>query len=230
MFGGRVFSASHRGAVRAENQDSLLCRPDIDTYAVADGAGGHENGREAAECAIAAISGISPLLPAAERLPEIRRRIHAAHESLVAHGKAASTLVVLMFEGDYFVCLWVGDSRIYLLRQGELIQLSHDHSLVQEMVDAGRLTEAEARVHPSANVITRAIGGSAGSLQIAKRTGEAEPGDRFLLCSDGLTKTMDDAEIGQLLGGDGDIAARMLDTALRRRARDNVSVVVVCRD
>ena len=78
--------------------------------------------------------------------------------------------------------------------------------------------------------VTRAVGGSAGELQIAKRTGEAMPGDRFLLCSDGLNKTMADDEICQLLGGDGDVAATLLETALRRRARDNVSVVVVCRD
>ena len=230
MFGGRVFSASHPGAIRSENQDALLCRPDLDLYVVADGAGGHENGRMAAEAVIRGIDASPPTLAVAARLHDVRSRIAAAHAALQQNGSAASTVVVLMLDGRYFACLWAGDSRIYLWRGGELMQLTHDHSLVQEMVDAGTLTPAEARTHPSANVITRAVGGSAGELQIAKRTGEAMPGDRFLLCSDGLNKTMADDEICQLLGGDGDVAATLLETALRRRARDNVSVVVVCRD
>ncbi len=230
MFGGQVYSVSHRGAVRPENQDALVCRPEMDVYAVADGAGGTENGRAAADAVIANISRISPAVPVTERLGEIRRAVTAAHEALLSNSKAASTVAVLMLDGPYFVCLWVGDSRIYLCRDGELIQLTHDHSMVQEMVDAGTLTPAEARVHPKANVITRAVGGIHGELAIAKRTGESLPGDRFLLCSDGLTKTMEDDEICQLMSGPGDVAAAMLDTALRRRARDNVSVIVVCRD
>lgn len=230
MFGGRVFSATHRGAVRSENQDALLCRPEIDVYAVADGAGGHENGRAAADAVIAGIAALPPSVPPADRLAAIRNRVAVAHEHLQQAGQAASTLALLMLDGRFFVCLWVGDSRVYLRRGGVLTQLTRDHSLVQEMIDAGTLTIAAARTHPNSNVITRAVGGNAGELNLAKCTGEAEAGDRFLLCSDGLTKTMHDDEICDLLGGDGDVAATMLDTALRRRARDNVSVVVVCRD
>lgn len=230
MFGGRVFSASHRGAIRAENQDALICRPEIDVYVIADGAGGHANGRAAANSVIAGIVDIPASLPAADRLVEIRHRIGVAHEGLLQAGDGASTVAVLMLDGLYFVCLWAGDSRIYLWRQGGLIQLTRDHSLVQEMVDAGTLSAAQARIHPKANVITRAVGGGSDTLQIDKRTGQALPGDRFLLCSDGLNKTMEDDEICQLVGGDGDVAATMLETALRRGARDNVSLIVVCQD
>lgn len=230
LSGGQVFSASHPGAVRSENQDALLCRTDIDLYVVADGAGGHENGRAAADTVVAAIGHVSPALPVSDRLPAVRQHLAAAHEALLQDGRAASTVAVLMLDADFFVCLWAGDSRIYLWRAGEMLRITRDHSLVQEMVDAGTLTEAAARHHARANIITRAVGGQPGALQIEKRIGEAMPGDRFLLCSDGLTKAMEDDEICQHLGGEGDVAAAMLDTALRRHARDNVSAIVVRRD
>lgn len=238
MTGGRHYSETHTGAVRSENQDALVCRSDIEVYALADGAGGHANGRLAANAVIAKIAELSPILPAPERLGAVRRGIAAAHQGLLAgdmlgcqgSGIAASTVAVLLLERGFFVCLWVGDSRIYLWRGGELFQLTRDHSLVQEMVDAGTLSPWEAQSHPSGNIITRAVGAGGATLQVEKRSGEILPGDRFLVCSDGLNKTMNDDEICQLLGGDGDPAAKMLEIALRRRARDNVSIIVVCRD
>lgn len=230
MFGRRVFQASHRGAVRLENQDCLISRPELGIYAVADGAGGHDNGRLAAETVIEAIADIAAPLAAQDLLNEARRRLATAHARLADSGNSASTVAVLMLDGRYFLCLWAGDSRIYIWRQGELLQLTRDHSLVQEMIEAGTLKPHQARTHPSSNVITQAVGAGSGDLQLEKRTGEMSPGDRFLLCTDGLNKTLDDDEISQLVGGGGDVAAVMLDNALRRRARDNVSLIVVCHD
>ena len=230
----RCFSATHTGTVRTENQDALICRNDIDVYAIADGAGGHDHGRQAANTVIDALAGIPPKIEPNERLGEIRRRLHEAHQILL-HGASegpaarimASTVAVLLLDARHFVCLWAGDSRIYLWRQHTLLQLTRDHSLVQEMMDTGVLHPMAARVHPKANVITRAVGAGIEELRMEKRTGELQPGDRFLLCSDGLNKTMRDDEIQRFLVGSGDVAAMLLETALSRRARDNISIIVV---
>lgn len=231
------YHATDPGAFRSENQDALISRPSLGVYAVADGAGGHRDGRWAANTVIDAIAAIPEGLPPSQRLSAIRQSIAHAHDTLRQaadecedpRGAAATTVAVLLLEGDYFVVLWVGDSRVYLLRDGELIQLTHDHTLVQQMVDSGAIMSREGRNHPHANVITRAVGSSDPELAIDKRTGTVLPGDRFLLCSDGLLKTMDDDEICHALGQGGDVAAAMVATALRRRARDNVSAVVVVR-
>ena len=226
----RFYAATHPGAVRSGNQDALLCRPELDIYAVADGAGGHENGRAAADRVIAGISAISADCPVSERLVQTRLRLAEAHAGLLRAGRAASTVVVLMLDTSFFVSLWAGDSRLYLWRKGMLTRVTHDHSLVQEMIDAGTLSLEQAACHPKANVITRAIGGKAGDLEIGKRMGGIMPGDRFLLCSDGLTKALTEEEIRRSVGQDGDVASVMLGIALRRKARDNVSLVVVYRD
>ncbi|MBS4076109.1 serine/threonine-protein phosphatase [Ameyamaea chiangmaiensis] len=228
------YYATHKGPFRTENQDALVCRPDLGVYAVADGAGGHKGGRYAATTIIDAIATIPPDVPPGDRLGTVRRAVNAAHQHLREHtavtgDDAVSTLVVLLLAGDYFVVLWAGDSRVYLRRDGEMIQLTHDHSLAQQMVDSGSLSLIESRHHPNANIITRAVGGAEAELKLDKRTGVVLPQDRFLLCSDGLLKTMDEDEISYFLGQDGDVAERMLATALRRRARDNVSAVVVVR-
>lgn len=228
------YHATHKGPFRTENQDALVCRPDLGVYAVADGAGGHRGGRYAATTVIEAIASLPPGLPPEDRLGALRRAVDDADRHLKVHAQASgddavSTLVVLLLAGDYFVALWAGDSRVYLLRDGEMTQLTHDHTLVQQMIDTGSLSETESRNHPNANIITRAVGSAEVDFRLDKRTGVVLPQDRFLLCSDGLLKTMDDDEICYLLGQDGDVAELMLMTALRRRARDNVSAVVVVR-
>ena len=234
MTGRSCHAVTHAGMVRSENQDALLCRNDIGVYAVADGAGGHDRGKQAANTVIEALTRLSPLLAPVDRLDEVRRRLHEAHQTLLRQGAdgwtrdiVASTVAVLLVDARHFVCLWVGDSRIYLLRGNELLQLTRDHSLVQEMVDAGALLPAEAQSHPNANVITRAVGAGAGELQIEKHTGRLCPGDKFLLCSDGLNRTMRDDELRRVLRDADDAAAEMLRIALARNARDNVSIIVV---
>jgi serine/threonine-protein phosphatase Stp1 len=108
----------------------------------------------------------------------------------------ASTLVALLARGDHFACLWAGDSRAYMLRDGEMRQITKDHSLVQELVDNGTIAAEDAEHHPHANVITRAIGADIDDLVLDKVSGRLQQGDRFLLCSDGLCKTVPFADGG----------------------------------
>jgi protein phosphatase/serine/threonine-protein phosphatase Stp1 len=175
-------------------------------------------------------------LTAAELLSEVRLTMGAVHQVLREEaarrgpGKViASTFVALLLRDAQFVCLWAGDSRAYLWRDGALQQLSRDHSLVQELVDSGHLSPAEAEAHPHANIITRAVGAEAEALQLDKVGGPAEPGDRFLLCSDGLCKTLSDAEIAAVLSAprETNVTDRLIAAALSRGANDNVTAIVV---
>jgi serine/threonine protein phosphatase PrpC len=142
---------------------------------------------------------------------------------------SASTVVTLLVFGQHFACAWAGDSRLYLVRDYRLRQISRDHSEVQEMVDHGVLTPEEARTHPRANVVTRAVGAH-DALQIDKVQDRVRHDDIFLLCSDGLTKMIEDREIAALLGGDRPIemsVEMLVDKTLERGATDNVTVVGV---
>lgn len=232
----RSYSVSHPGAVRSHNEDNYVDRPDIGLWAVADGAGGHEAGEVASAMIAEALSSIPAGLSAAELLAQVRLRISATHQALRdeaarrgPRATIASTLVVLLARDGHFACLWAGDSRIYLLRAGQLSQVTRDHSLVQELVDAGTISPEEAEGHPRANVITRAVGADCESLELEKVSGRLLPGDRFLLCSDGLNKTLPDPELAIALGSNDAVspAQALVDTALSRRATDNVTAVTI---
>ena len=144
------------------------------------------------------------------------------------HKISASTVVVMIVRGDHYACLWAGDSRAYLLRDGQMKQISRDHSLVQEMVDAGALAPEDAETHPQANVITRAVG-SDGDFDLDKVTDRIFPGDRFLLCSDGLCKTVPEPEMTELMALPPEAmpSDRLIESTLAHRGRDNVTDVVV---
>jgi serine/threonine protein phosphatase PrpC len=215
---------THPGRVRAENQDAFLERPDIGLWAVADGVGGQGGGGAAAARVVDALSGLPAGLPPETLLATVRKRLEAVHAAL-STSSGATTLVALLAHDAHFACLWAGDSRGYLLRHGRLWPITRDHSLVQELVDRGTLPASAAATHPQANVILRAIGAE-GVLELDKVRGRLEPGDRFLLCSDGLTRVVQDAEIRSLLAGPGGARA-LVEAALARGATDNVTAVVV---
>jgi len=229
----RSSAASHPGAVRAHNEDSFVNRPDLGLWAVADGAGGHQAGDVASQIIADALNAVRPGFSAAELLAEVRHRLAGAHNALRLEatrrgGRAmlVSTIVVLLAREDYYACLWAGDSRAYLLRGGRLRQLTRDHSLVQELFDAGAISAAEAVHHPSSNVITHAIGADA--LELDKVTDRLLPGDRFLLCSDGLFKTLPEPELARILGVEDDLPAEhLLRAALEQQADDNITAVAV---
>lgn len=225
-------AATHPGTVRPRNEDAFVDRPDVGLWAVADGAGGHGAGDVASAAAVAALQDLPPALSAAEMLAQVRLRITAVHAELQRRAQEAgpgriiaTTLAVLLARGGHFACLWAGDSRIYLLRDGAFTRLTRDHSLVQDLVDQGVLREEEAEAHPQANVITRAVG-AAGELELDKTSARLAPGDLFLLCSDGLFKAVPEAEIGRMLA-DGFGAEVLLQAALANGARDNVTAIVV---
>jgi protein phosphatase/serine/threonine-protein phosphatase Stp1 len=225
-------AATHRGTVRDHNEDAFVCRGDIGLWAVADGAGGHGDGNVASGAIAAALQDMPAGLSAAEILAQVRLRLLGVHADLQRRAAErpdgdvmVSTVVVFMARGDHFACLWAGDSRAYLLRDRTLVQITRDHSLVQELVDAGSLAPEDAEGHPQANVITRAVG-SHEALQLDKVAGALLPADVILLCTDGLFKALHEPEIARLLAADAE-PRDMLDAALEAGARDNVTVVVV---
>jgi serine/threonine protein phosphatase Stp1 len=232
----RSRAVTHPGTKRGHNEDMFVARPDLGLWAVADGAGGHHAGEVASEMIATTLQTIPSALTAEEMLTQVRMRISATHAALhecaarIGEGAlVASTVVVLIVRHGHFACLWAGDSRAYLLRDGVLQRISRDHSLVQELVDAGQLDEADAEGHPRANVITRAVGDAAETVELDKVTGRIADGDRFLLCSDGLSKVLDDKAISHLLdaGSAEDAADRLIAEALARRTTDNVTAVVM---
>ena len=223
-------AATHPGLKRSRNEDRLVERPDLGLWAVADGAGGHGAGDVASTAIADALMAIPPGLSAAETLAQLRLRLGAVndelrHQALDRGGIIASTVVVLLLRGDHFAALWAGDSRIYLWRDGALLRITHDHSLVQEMVDAGTLAAEAAEAHPQANIITRAVGAE-DPLVLDKVADRLLPGDRFLLCSDGVFKELSEAEIASLVAAGAD-ADELVRRAVEAGGRDNVTVVLV---
>lgn len=234
MIGVRSWASTHPGTKRGHNEDSCVNRPDLGLWAVADGAGGHDAGALAAGLLTETLEAIEAELSAGELLGTVRARIDAVHAALLAEAARrgpdvviASTIVILIQRGEHFACLWAGDSRAYRLRGGVLHRITRDHSLVQELVDSGRLAPEAAEGHPRANVVTRAIG-AGDSVLLDKATDLVCRGDRFLLCSDGLTKSLTEDEIATLLGSDGgEIAEALVAAAVEKLASDNVTAVAL---
>ena len=232
----RSWAMTDTGAVRKHNEDNMLSRPDIGLWVVADGAGGHDSGEVASGMIVDELARLPARLTSSELLSEVRLTLSSVHAALRAqaaqrggHSIIASTFVALIIRDRHFACLWAGDSRAYLLRNGVLQQISRDHSLVQELVDSGKLAPEDAERHPHANVITRAVGSDSDTLDLDKVIGQTEPGDRFLLCSDGLSKTLSESEITHLLGAPDGVPPPelLIAAALAHRVNDNVTAVVV---
>jgi serine/threonine protein phosphatase Stp1 len=230
------WAASDSGPARSHNEDAFVDRPDLGVWAVADGAGGHDAGEVASAMIAEALEAIPPGLGAVDALAEIRTRIGAVHAALLAEAASrgpdviiASTAVIVCARGAHFACLWAGDSRAYLLSGGTLSQITRDHSLVQELVDAGQIPADAAESHPHANIVTRAVGaGEAEEFALDKVTDELRPGERILLCSDGLSKSVPQEMIASLLAEvDDDPARRLIAAAVARQTNDNVTAVVI---
>jgi len=231
----RIRSAglTHEGRVRDHNEDSLLLRDDVGAWVVADGMGGHENGEWASNEIIEAVrqtplgANFDPAVGAmADALHAANARIHQAG---VEGGKRmGSTVAALYISGSRFACLWAGDSRIYLLRDGTLHRLTRDHTQVQDMVDAGLMAAHEAKGHPMSHVLSRAVGVQA-VLELDAIADEIAHRDVFLLCSDGLTGPVSEDEIAAQMASASPEAAcrRLVELTLSRGAPDNVTVIAV---
>jgi serine/threonine protein phosphatase Stp1 len=232
----RSWATTHPGMKRRHNEDAYVDRPDLGIWAVADGAGGHDAGEVASGMIRESLEAIPPGLSASDLLAEVRSRIETTHAALRAEAQRrgpdviiASTVVVMLARDNHFACLWAGDSRAYLLRDGALQQITRDHSLVQELVESGMIRPEEAERHPRANVITRAVGAEMDEFVLDKVSGPIQAGDRFLLCSDGLCKTVPDGELANLLGHDAGVPPpeTLVAAALALNAADNVTAVAV---
>ena len=218
------------GCVRETNEDSLIVKPPL--FVVADGMGGHAAGEVASEICVKTIEEYAPDHPDAEALGAAVEEANRAiiNAALTGEGRAGmgTTCTAAMVEGERLVIAQVGDSRAYLLHGGQLIQLTRDHSLMANMIEAGQITAEEARYHPNRSVITRALGNDPDMVADLYEI-NVEAGDRLLLCSDGLSSMITDAEIKNVMLSTSDpqrCAARLVNEAIGAGGADNVTVIV----
>ena len=227
-------SQTHVGLRRKVNEDSMLVRTERGLWAVADGMGGHDAGDVASAMVTDAllrlpiVYGLDQLVEAAiDALRGANRELIALAASNGSQRTIGSTVVGLAIAGGRYRCFWAGDSRAYLIRGGQIARLTRDHSLVQDLVDAGMLSPQEAENHPNSSVITRAVG-VVEELKVDTVSGEARPGDLFLLATDGLTRMVEDSELAVELSArrPAEAAEALIETVLSRGAPDNVTIII----
>lgn len=227
-------SQTHVGMVRKLNEDACLELAGSGLWAVADGMGGHAAGDLASRRVVEALAGLAQPASLGSSLGEVQQRLEEVNRELAEEARSrqvqviGSTAVVLLVYATHGVVVWAGDSRAYRYRHGELEQLTRDHSQVEELVSQGRITRDQAEHFPGSNVITRAVG-VMDILELDSEMFEVLEGDTFLLCSDGLYNEVTNSEIRDSLSvGDCQYSCELLvQRALSRGARDNVTVVVV---
>jgi serine/threonine protein phosphatase PrpC len=227
VVGGR----SDVGLHRRNNQDSMYAGARL--IAVADGVGGAAGGEVASRLTISALISLDtdPVTDPSTALNAAADKADTSIRNAVARDSAlngmGTTLTAILATDDSLTLAHIGDSRAYLLRDGELTQLTHDHTLVQSLIDDGQITEQEALTHPRRSWILRALDGR-GNPELDLITLTTQPGDRYLVCSDGLSSYVDEADIGPALGGDDpqQAAARLIDLALRAGGPDNITCAI----
>ncbi len=222
---------SDRGLVRGNNEDSVYAGPRL--LAIADGMGGHAAGEVASKIVIGTLESLDEDRPIADLIGALRDTVadasaalaHAVQENPALEGMG-TTLTAIRFAGSRIALVHVGDSRAYLLRGGQLSQITHDDTYVQSLVDSGKLTADEASHHPRKSVILRALNGTEVDPDISIR--EARKGDRYLLCSDGLSDVVTATTLLEALveGTPQGCADRLVELALRGGGPDNVTCIV----
>jgi len=228
---------THVGLRRKINEDSLFADSARGLWVVADGMGGHEAGEIASNMVTDALRCLPPAADIEELAASAADTLHRVNRELVELAESdgtgkprtiGTTVVGLAIEDGLYCCFWAGDSRAYLLRDTEITRVSRDHSLVQNLVDAGMIRPEEADTHENANLITRAVGvGKKFEVDVVR--GDVRPGDYFVLASDGLTRVVSDRELAaELTNGPLDaVADTLIDMVLSRGAPDNVSLIIV---
>jgi PPM family protein phosphatase len=224
---------THTGLRRQRNEDTYYADASLGLFLVVDGMGGHQHGEVASAMAR---DGVVAQVTAGQSLVDAIQRVN---EALIARSGGlrdarpmGTTIAAIRINGRGFEAAWVGDSRIYRSGDGQLERLSHDHSIVEALVEAGELTEAQAQAHPQRSVLTQALGITAPEqLHIGLARGELAPGMRLLLCTDGLTDEVADERIGQIVAR-ADIAAQecvdhLILEALAGTGRDNITAILV---
>lgn len=233
-----VFKSSavtHVGMVRKLNEDAYAERSDIGVWVVADGMGGHAAGEVASQAVTDAIKALEPANSFDEMHEAVKRSLRGANRWLREQADTyadervpGSTVVVLIIDGNQGAVVWCGDSRIYRCNDQHLVQLTRDHSHVQELVDQGLIKAEDAESHAMANVITRAIG-IVEDVELDSHLMEVQASDQFLLCSDGLSRMVSDAEIESIITNKNseETVQSLLHTSLVRGATDNVTIICV---
>jgi serine/threonine protein phosphatase PrpC len=226
-------AGTHEGRVRDHNEDSWFAAEELGLWAVADGMGGHEKGEWASSVVVEQLRGIDLTGEFDDCCENIAEALQTSNQLIFAEarqrGKQMGTTAVALFVRERrFAVLWVGDSRAYLLRGGVLHQISKDHTQVQEMLDRGMLDADEAAEHPMRHILARAVGVGE-TMAVDVIVDEIEPGDTFLLSSDGLHCCVSRGEIEATLGNPSleQIAPSLVEQTLARGAPDNVTVVAV---
>jgi protein phosphatase len=224
------------GKVRDTNEDSFVCRPPL--FVVADGMGGHVAGEVASRMAVETVGNcfdaprdLGPQALLSQAITQANRMIFRMSQEDDGCAGMGTTVTAAFVEGAKLYWGHVGDSRLYLLRAGVLKQVTEDHSLVSELVKKGNITAAEALQHPQRNILTRAVGTGE---QVLVDTGSFAllPGDRVLLCTDGLTNMVADEDIAATLlqGGDGAaLLAGLIGKANAAGGLDNITAIVICQ-
>lgn len=223
------------GIVRDINEDSIFSSNHAPLWAVADGMGGYEAGNVASSMIVETLDEINPFQSLTrfvdtveDSLLDVNRRILEYADIMLEGRTLGSTVVTLLIKGSVGVCLWAGDSRLYRLRNSELVQLSRDHSQVEELVQQGFISPEEAENHPDSNVITRAIGASH-DLYLDINAFRVQVGDAYLLCSDGLYNMVSHQDICEALINKPikEAVELLIQKTLDNGATDNVSVIIV---
>lgn len=226
---------THVGLRRELNEDTYYGDGELGLWLVADGMGGHEYGEVASAMARDAI------MREVRAGTPLAQAIRIADIDIIAESRKrgdalpmGTTVVAARVQGKRFEVAWVGDSRVYLWRDSKLMQLSQDHSYVQQLIQQGAISSEQARNHPHRNVVTQALGVTApDDLNVETLSGDFLPGMQLLLCSDGLTEEVNDSEIATVLAQTGDSAQEVVDTlvcaALDSGGSDNITVVLVRR-
>ncbi|MDA2892288.1 protein phosphatase 2C domain-containing protein [Mycolicibacterium sp. BiH015] len=227
----RYAARSDRGLVRANNEDSVYAGARL--LALADGMGGHAAGEVASQLVIAALAHLDDDEPGGDLLSKLDSAVREGNSAIAAHVEAdpelegmGTTLTAILFAGNRLGLVHIGDSRGYMLRDGELTQITKDDTFVQTLVDEGRITAEEAHSHPQRSLIMRALTGHEVEPTLIMR--EARAGDRYLLCSDGLSDPVSQETIAEALQIEdvAESADRLIELALRGGGPDNVTVVV----
>ncbi|RBY93625.1 protein phosphatase [Blastococcus sp. TF02-8] len=227
----RYAARSDRGLIRGNNQDSVYAGPRL--LAVADGMGGHAAGDVASKVVIAALEHLDDDTPSGDMLQAMRSAVFDGSEHLREVIRESpqlegmgTTLTAILFAGGRLALCHVGDSRAYLLRDGQLTQITHDDTFVQTLIDDGRITPEEANTHPQRSLLLRALNGQEVEPDLSMR--EARAGDRYLLCSDGLSGVVSEETLAEaLLDPDPQATAdRLIELALRSGGPDNITVIV----
>ena len=227
----RYAARSDRGLIRGNNQDSVYAGPRL--LAVADGMGGHAAGDVASKVVIAALEHLDDDAPSGDMLQALRQAVFDGSEHLREYIRErpqlegmGTTLTAILFAGGRLALCHVGDSRAYLVRDGQLSQITHDDTFVQTLIDDGRITPEEANSHPQRSLLLRALNGQDVEPTLTMR--EARAGDRYLLCSDGLSGVVSEETLAEALQ-DPDpqsTADRLIELALRGGGPDNITVIV----